>query len=68
MDGKAQANRARRAAERQGFTLRKSRTRDPLALDYGWRIFRGTRELAHLRELSEVEGWLADPASRSRRG
>ena len=32
---KARENRARRAAERQGFQLKKSARRDPLALDYG---------------------------------
>ena len=67
MEDKARVNRARRAAERQGFTLRKSRTRDPLAIAYGWYVMRGKRELAHLRELGEVESWLADPASRNRK-
>jgi hypothetical protein len=61
---KARINKARRAAERQGFTLRKSRTRDPLALDFGWHVGKGTRQLAHLRTLEELERWLADPASR----
>jgi len=61
---KARENRARRAAERQGFTLRKSRTRDPLATGYGWHILRGRRQVAHLRDLPDVEQWLADPASR----
>lgn len=61
---KARENRARRAAERQGFTLVKSRVRDPLATGYGWYIQRGHRQLAHLRELSEVESWLADPGTR----
>jgi hypothetical protein len=61
---KAQENRARRAAERQGFRLVKSRVRDPLALDYGWHIFGGRRELAHFRDLADVKRWLADPASR----
>lgn len=32
---KARENRARRAAQRQGFVLKKSGRRDPLALDYG---------------------------------
>ncbi len=64
MEDKARENRARRAAERQGFTVRKSRTRDLLALDYGWHILRGRREVAHLRELGQVERWLSDPASR----
>jgi len=61
---KAQENRARRAAERQGFRLVKSRVRDPLALDYGWHIMRGRRELAHFRDLARVDRWLADPARR----
>jgi hypothetical protein len=64
MEDKARENRARRAAERQGFTLRKSRTSDPLALDYGWHIRRGRREVAHLRDLSQLERWLSEPASR----
>jgi len=62
---KARENRARRAAERQGFTVRKSRTRDPLAIAYGWHILRGRREVAHLRDIGELERWLADRASRS---
>jgi hypothetical protein len=32
---KIRENRLRRAAERQGLTLRKSRARDPLSLFYG---------------------------------
>jgi hypothetical protein len=32
---KIRENRLRRAAERQGFVLRKSRRRDPRAKDYG---------------------------------
>ena len=61
---KARIGRARRSAERQGFILTKSRTRDPLALDYGWHIHKGRRQLAHFAELDEVERWLYDPASR----
>jgi hypothetical protein len=61
---KAEINKARRAAARQGLTLRRSRTKDELALDYGWRIVRGKRELAHLRTFDEVTRWLSDPASR----
>ena len=61
---KAQINRARRAAARQGLTLRRSRTRDQLALTFGWYILRGSRQLAHLGTLEETERWLADPASR----
>lgn len=33
---KVRENRLRRAADRQGLTLRKSRRRDPRALDFGW--------------------------------
>ena len=61
---KARINRVRRAAARQGFTLRKSRTRDELALNFGWFISKGSRQVAHLRSLERVEQWLADPASR----
>lgn len=64
MDDKAHVNRVRRAALRQGLTLRKSRTRDQLALNYGWFVLKGKRQLAHLRTLEETERWLADPASR----
>ncbi len=64
---KARENRARRAAERQGFRLVKSRVRDPLAVSYGWYIMRGHRQLAHFRDLDGAEGWLADPQSRSGR-
>jgi len=34
-DEKVRENRLRRAAERQGLMLKKSRRRDPRALDYG---------------------------------
>jgi len=61
---KARENKARRAAERQGFRLVKSRTRDPLAIDYGWHILRGKRELAQFRDLADAERWLAEPEAR----
>ena len=61
---KARENRARRAAERQGFRLVKSRVRDPLALRYGWYICKGKRQLAHFHELDSVERWLTDPEAR----
>ena len=61
---KARENRLRRAAERQGLRLSKSRTRDPLALTYGWYVYRGRRRLAHFRELDGVERWLTDPETR----
>ena len=64
MEDKARENRARRAAERQGFTVRKARTRDPLALAFGWHVRRRRREVAHLWDLESLERWLADPASR----
>ena len=42
------------------LTLNRSRTRDPLALRYGWHILRGRQELAHLRDLSEgFERWVS---------
>jgi hypothetical protein len=61
---KARENRARRAAERQGFTLVKSRVRDPLALAYGWYIRRGKQQLAHFHDLAGAEHWLLNPDSR----
>ncbi len=56
---KARVNRARRAAERQGFILRKSRTRDPLATDYGWHVMHGRRRVARFTEIGDLERWLA---------
>ena len=35
-DEKVRENRLRRAANRQGLAIHKSRRRDPRALDYGW--------------------------------
>ena len=61
---KARENRARRAAERQGFRLVKSRVRDPLALRYGWYICKGKRQMAHFPDLDGIERWLSDPESR----
>ena len=59
MEEKARINRARRAAHRQGFTLRRSRARYPLAVDYGWQVMKGKRETVRFRELAELERWLA---------
>lgn len=56
---RAREARARRAAERQGFTLRKSKTRDRLALDYGWHVEKGSREVIKFTELEALERWLA---------
>jgi hypothetical protein len=40
---KVRENRVRRVAERRGYTLSKSRRRDPLATDYGqWQLSRGS--------------------------
>ena len=62
---KARENRARRAAQRQGFRLVKSRTRDPLAVSYGWHVLQGRRQLAHFRDFAAAESWIADPNLRS---
>ena len=56
---KARINRARRAAERQGFSLHKSRTRDPLAIGFGWHIMRGKRKVVQFSDFGELERWLA---------
>ena len=61
---KAREHKARRAATRQGLRLVKTRTRDPLALTYGWYVYRGKRQLAHFRDLDVAEQWLSDPESR----
>ena len=64
MPEKVRENRLREAAKRQGFRLVKSRRRDRLAVDYGWYIFRGKRQLAHFRDLDGTERWLSDPEAR----
>jgi hypothetical protein len=66
-------NRLRRAVERQGFQLRKSRRRDPSAYDYGlywitdpdrnW-IVSGERGMT----LAQVETWLHSPGERTTSG
>lgn len=58
-EDKARINRARLKARNQGFTLRRSRVKDPLAIDYGWHVMKGKREILHARELDELERWLA---------
>jgi hypothetical protein len=68
MAGKTRENRLRAAAARQGFTLVKSRRRDRLALDWGWFVMQGKRQLAHFRDLDSAERWLRDPASRVEAG
>jgi hypothetical protein len=56
---KARINRARRHAARQGFTLRRSRTPDPLALDFGWHVERHGEEVSRFYDLAALERWLA---------
>jgi hypothetical protein len=59
---KARENRLRRMAGRQGYTLTKSRRRDPLAADYGlWWITneRGTLQTSKRGiDLDAAEAWL----------
>ena len=61
---KVRENRLRRAAERQGLVLRKSRRRDPRALSYGsyWLIISESGGIAAGDQwgmsLDEVEEWL----------
>lgn len=65
---KAHENRVRRAAERQGFVLTKSRRRDPLATDFGfYYIKKGRRELARFTELEAAEHWVMHPEEREER-
>jgi hypothetical protein len=59
MADKARINRARRAAARQGYSIRRSRTRDPLATDFGWHVMRGKREVTRFRDIGALERWLA---------
>lgn len=61
---KVRENRLRRAAERQGLRLVKSRRRDPRALDYGrWEILNGDgRPVTDGLTLDDVEAYLhGDP-------
>ena len=64
MSEKVRENRLREAAKRQGLRLVKTRTRDPLALTYGWYVMRGKRQLAHFRDLDGAEQWLTRPEER----
>ena len=56
---KVRINRARRAVTRQGYTLRRSRTRDPFAADFGWHVERNGREVTRFRDIEALERWLA---------
>lgn len=62
---KVRENRLRRVAERRGYTLMKSRRRDPLALDYGKYWLLDDREFVvhgagypELATLAEIEAFL----------
>lgn len=62
---KVRENRIRRAAERQGLALHKSRVRDPRALDYGkYTLSRGpldkdgTNAVLTTKSLDDVERFL----------
>jgi hypothetical protein len=66
--------RLRRAAQRQGCKLVKSRRRDPRALDYGaWTIFVGPpdgdvwKDALEYRSLDDVERYLGGERVRTRR-
>ena len=58
---KTRETRLRRMAERQGLTIRKSRRRDPRAIDYGrwWVVHSNTdRRLVELMDTDAVERYL----------
>ena len=57
---KVRDNRMRRAAERQGLALSKSRRRDPRALDFGmYRLTDGSGRLVlETTDAAEVEAYL----------
>lgn len=58
---KVRENRLRQAAQRQGLTLRKSRTRDRRALDYGRYTLTNDFRVADVCEstdLDEIEAYL----------
>lgn len=66
-DEKVEQNRLRRAADRQDWTLRKSRRRDPRAVDFGALTLHNEsgQEVGPFRDLLELERWLdADPIER----
>lgn len=58
---KTRETRLRRMAERQGLTIRKSRRRDPRAIDYGrWWVVHsgGDRRLVELKDTDALERYL----------
>ena len=70
-EDKVRENRLRRMADRQGVKLKRSATRDPLAIDYGvyW-ITDAAGEIVYGdaggRPLDDVESWLSVGGSRGR--
>jgi hypothetical protein len=58
--------RVRRKAQRRGYTVHKSRTRDPLALDFDKWTVKGPGAPRGPRTLDEVEAFLDTP--RDQRG
>jgi hypothetical protein len=63
---KVQNNRLRRAAGRQGLSIRRSRTRDPLALGFGqMQVLRGEEVLFTTNDLTDLERWLTQPETRT---
>lgn len=68
---KVKENRARRAAQRQGLILQRTRRRDPRAIDYGRYTIYSGGETVFAGTLDEVEEWLLNEspgALRSRGG
>jgi hypothetical protein len=60
-DDKVRENRLRRMAERQGYILRKSRRRDPRAIDYGtWYLIDAHYNalVGQFENMDQVEGRL----------
>jgi len=54
--------RVRKAARRQGLSLRSSRRRDPNALDYGvWRLLTARGRVVVRGDLAMIEEWLRKP-------
>jgi hypothetical protein len=75
ISSKVAENKVRRAAERQGLLLQKSRRRDPRAIDYGgymlvdqeknFAVF-GAHPNAYSASLEEVADFLKSPKKKSR--
>ena len=77
MEEKVRENRLRRAAKRQGYALRKSRARDPRAMDYGCymltdpytnnMVVAGELNSPRAMTLEQVEAWLTSGGRRADR-